>query len=177
MRKSTKWLLFGSSAGAAAALAAIYGVAMRPWHLRWGATREEVHRPMAFDDLIPQANYFATRAVTVAAPPEIVWKYVTDRSALPKNTIVRHVEENRCVLFAPPELEAEATWVVMLEPRDGGTRVISRNRARFGRRLSAVLRYLLVDPGQFVFERHWLLEIKSRAEALQKQLDVATLAS
>jgi hypothetical protein len=130
---------------------------------------------MPFDELIRRPNYSATRAITVAAPADVVWKFVTDRTALPQDTIVRHVEVNRCVVFAPPELEAEATWVVTLLPCDEGTRVVSRNRARFGRHLSAVLRYLLVDPGQFLFERQWLTQIKTRAETLQKQMKIAEL--
>jgi hypothetical protein len=164
MRRSTKWLLLGGTAGAAAALASTYGLSLRPWHLQWGATAEEAKRPMPFDELIRHPNYVATRAITVAAPPDLVWRFVTERSALPRDTVIRHLEEQRCVAFAPPEPEADASWVVVLMPVDGGTRVISRNRAHFHRRLSAVLRYLLVDPGQFLFERQWLLSIKERAE-------------
>ncbi len=168
-------MVLGGSAGAAAALAAVYGLTLRPWHLRWGATREELRRPMPFDELIPRPNYFATRAISIAAAPEVVWKCVTDRTALPHDTIVRHAEQNRCVVFAPPELEAEATWVVTLDPNEEGTRVVSRNRARFGNRVTALLRYLLVDPGQFLFERQWLTAIRTRAEALQQQMQVAEL--
>jgi hypothetical protein len=175
MQKSTKWLLVGGTAGTASALVAAYGTMVRPWHLTWGATFEEAHRAMPFDELIPDPNYVATRAITVDAPAEIVWKYVTERSSLPVDTIVRHVEMNRCVVFAPPELEAEATWVVTLEPRDGATRVVSRNRAHFGHTLSAIVRYLLVDVGQFWFERRWLLRVKARSEALQNQMKITEL--
>lgn len=158
-------MLAGVSAGAAAAAAAAYGMIARPWHLRWGATREELSAPMPFDGLIPDANYFATRAITIEATPEQVWPFVTDVSVLPHGTIIRRAEENRCVVFAPPEVEAEATWVVVLEPKGSATRLVSRNRARFPGRLSSVMRYLLVDPGQFVFERNWMLNVKARAEA------------
>ncbi|MGZ5431532.1 MAG: hypothetical protein ACXWH7_01295 [Thermoanaerobaculia bacterium] len=164
MRKSTKWMLAGASAGAAAAATAAYGLIARPWHLRWGATREELTAPMPFDGLIPDANYFATRAITIEATPDLVWPFVIDLSVLPAGTIIRRAEEKQSVVFAPPEVEAEATWVVVLEPRGNATRLVSRNRARFPGRLRAVMRYLLVDPGQFLFERDWMLNVKARAE-------------
>ena len=174
MRKSTKWLLLGASAGSAAALAAAYGTAVRAWHLRWGATTEEVRRPMPFDELIERPNYFTTRAITIDATPEEIWPLLCDTSTLPAGTIVRHAEENQWIAFAPPEIEAEATWVVMLLPlEDGRTRVISRIRARFFHRISSILRYLLVDPGQFVVERKWLLGLQ--AHASHDQMQVAEL--
>jgi len=164
MRARTKWLIVGGSAGAAAAAASAYGLSVRAWHLRWGATEEEIARPMPFDELIPQPNYVATRAITVDAPPENVWPLLTDTRGLPKGTLIRRVEEGRAIVFAPPEVEAEATWVVVLEPQaDGKTRLISRNRARFRHTFAAVLRYMLVDPGHFLVERKWLLGIREKA--------------
>jgi hypothetical protein len=167
MRRSTKWLLAGGSAGATAMFAGLYGLLVRPWHLRWGATDDELRRPMPFDELIGSPNYFATRAITVTATPDIVWPLLLDRHALPPGTAVRSMEENRFVAFAPPEDEAEATWVVVLEPLESGrTRIISRNRARFPARAAAIVRYLLVDPAHFMFERYWLRALASRAERL-----------
>jgi hypothetical protein len=174
MRRSTKWWLAGASAGTAAALWAAYGLSVRPRHLRWGATDEELVAAMPFDTLIPDANFFATRAITIKARPEDLWPFITDTALLPRGTIIRHAEPNRVVVFAPPEVEAESTWVVTLEPRpDGTTRVVSRNRARFGRSLAAIWRYLIVDPGQFVIERNWLLEIRERAEELAAAVPAA----
>lgn len=166
MRKSTKWLLTGSAAGATAALAAAYGLSGRAWHLRWGATDEEMARPMPFDGLIRDANFFSTRAVTIAASPETIWPLLFDATLLPKQTSIRHIDEPRALVYAPPELEAEATWVVeLVAAGDGTTRLISRNRARFMPRLRSIARYLFVDPAQFLFERQWLLTIRKRAEA------------
>jgi hypothetical protein len=42
----------------------------RPWQLTWGATPEEVSRSMPGDDLVPRPTFNATRAITIAAPPE-----------------------------------------------------------------------------------------------------------
>jgi hypothetical protein len=49
---------------------------LRPWHLTWGATDDEVAAPMAGDGLLPRAQYRATRAITISAPPEEVWPWL-----------------------------------------------------------------------------------------------------
>jgi len=48
----------------------------RPWALTWGATDDEVARTMPGDDVLAHAAFSATRAVTVAAPPEQVWPWI-----------------------------------------------------------------------------------------------------
>jgi hypothetical protein len=48
----------------------------RPWHLRWGATDQEVQGPMPGDELVPTASLNATRAITIDAPPELVWPWI-----------------------------------------------------------------------------------------------------
>jgi hypothetical protein len=48
----------------------------RHWHLRWGATDEEVQGPMPGDELVPKAPLNATRAITIDAPPELVWPWI-----------------------------------------------------------------------------------------------------
>jgi hypothetical protein len=48
----------------------------RRWHLRWGTTDDEVHRPMPGDELVPKASFNATRAITIDAPPELVWPWI-----------------------------------------------------------------------------------------------------
>jgi hypothetical protein len=60
----------------AAAGVAAYIYAVRPWHRRWGASDEEVDRPLPGDDLVPDANFETTRAITVSAPPEAVWPWL-----------------------------------------------------------------------------------------------------
>jgi hypothetical protein len=49
---------------------------LRPWHLRWGARPEEVRAPMPGDEVVPRAQFNATRAVTISAPPEAVWPWI-----------------------------------------------------------------------------------------------------
>ena len=56
-------------------------------------------------------------------------------------------------------------WTFVLEPRDGGTRLVSRNRFRLPT-LAARLGMLPMEPASLVMERKMLLGIKERAEAL-----------
>jgi hypothetical protein len=48
----------------------------RHWHLRWGATNAEVALAMPGDEIVPDASFTATRAITIAAPPELVWPWI-----------------------------------------------------------------------------------------------------
>jgi hypothetical protein len=48
----------------------------RPWHMRWGATEAEVREVMPGDDIVHRAQFNATRAITIEAPPEQVWPWI-----------------------------------------------------------------------------------------------------
>jgi hypothetical protein len=48
----------------------------RSWHLRWGATDDEVRAAMPGDDVVPIASFNTTRAITIDAPPERVWPWI-----------------------------------------------------------------------------------------------------
>ncbi|MBS1795561.1 MAG: hypothetical protein JSS81_17025 [Acidobacteria bacterium] len=63
-----------SAVGLGAAAAYIYGV--RPWHLRWGATDEEVRAHLPGDEIKPSAGIQVTHAVTIDAPANVVWKWL-----------------------------------------------------------------------------------------------------
>ena len=64
-RKRAGTALVAATAGGLAT----YLLRVRPWHLHWGATDEEMVRPMAGDELVPQPTYVTNRAVTVWARP------------------------------------------------------------------------------------------------------------
>jgi hypothetical protein len=49
---------------------------IRPWHLRWGATDEEVTQWLPGDDVRPNAEDQVTHAITIDAPPDDVWKWL-----------------------------------------------------------------------------------------------------
>lgn len=54
----------------------------RGWHLRWGATPVEVAGPLPGDGLVPGAQFVATRAITIDAPPEAVWPWLVQVGCL-----------------------------------------------------------------------------------------------
>lgn len=49
---------------------------VRPWHMRWGATDAEVAAAMPGDDVVAGAQFNATRAITIGAPPANVWPWI-----------------------------------------------------------------------------------------------------
>ena len=61
----------------AAAVATILYVRYgRPRQLTWGATPTEVARALPGDNLVQAPTFNATRAITVAAPPERIWPWL-----------------------------------------------------------------------------------------------------
>ena len=54
----------------------VYLRVIRPWQLRWGATDDEVRRVIPGDELVARPTFNATRAVTVAAPPSVIWPWI-----------------------------------------------------------------------------------------------------
>jgi hypothetical protein len=54
----------------------VYLLALRPWHLRWGATSEETRMSMPGDELVPQPVWECTRAVSIRAPATEVWPWL-----------------------------------------------------------------------------------------------------
>ncbi|MEO8967075.1 MAG: SRPBCC family protein [Solirubrobacteraceae bacterium] len=49
---------------------------MRARYLRWGSTDEELNIALPGDELVPDADLTATRAITVRAPPDGVWPWI-----------------------------------------------------------------------------------------------------
>lgn len=62
--------------GGIGALAAAYVFGVRPWHLRWGATENEISEWLPGDEIMPEADVQVTHAITIDAPPEEVWKWL-----------------------------------------------------------------------------------------------------
>jgi hypothetical protein len=48
----------------------------RRWHLRWGASPDEIAEALPGDDFLPYAQYRSTRAITIDTPPEVVWPWL-----------------------------------------------------------------------------------------------------
>jgi len=49
---------------------------LRPWHTRWGATSGEVRCAIPGDEQLPRAQFQATRAISIAAPPCEVYQWI-----------------------------------------------------------------------------------------------------
>jgi hypothetical protein len=62
-------LLLGG--GSLAALAAT-----RRWHQHWGATDQEITKPLPGDDLIAECKLDSTHAITIQAPAERIWPWL-----------------------------------------------------------------------------------------------------
>jgi hypothetical protein len=75
-RKSRVRLMFGLGATAFVGYRLV-----RPWQQRWGATGEEVNEALPGDDLISEAAGQITRAITIAAPREVVWSWLVQLGA------------------------------------------------------------------------------------------------
>ncbi|RIK34632.1 MAG: hypothetical protein DCC55_32800 [Chloroflexi bacterium] len=50
--------------------------AVRPWYMRWGATTAEAAMPLAGDRFIPSNAVVSTRAITIHAPADRVWRWM-----------------------------------------------------------------------------------------------------
>jgi hypothetical protein len=74
IHRTARIAVWGAVAGAG--LLAAYARLVRPWALRWGATAEEAARPLPGDRLVAKADYVATRAITIDAPPHQVWPWL-----------------------------------------------------------------------------------------------------
>ncbi len=57
-------------------LVAFFYSVYRPWQLSWGATADEVTRPMVGDGLVENPTFNATRAVTVNTAAERIWPWI-----------------------------------------------------------------------------------------------------
>jgi hypothetical protein len=61
---------------ATAAVAASYAFLIRPWHLHWGATDEEVKEPLPGDEVVSHPRLEATHAITIDAPASDIWPWL-----------------------------------------------------------------------------------------------------
>jgi hypothetical protein len=66
------------------AAGASYFFVVRPCHLRWGATDEEIARPMPWDEHVNRPTYVSNRAITINAVPKAVWPWLAQMGELPR---------------------------------------------------------------------------------------------
>jgi hypothetical protein len=59
-----------------ALLGSVYAFLIRPAQLHWGATPEELARPMPEDNIVAHPVFDATRVITIHATPETIWPWL-----------------------------------------------------------------------------------------------------
>jgi hypothetical protein len=90
----------------------------RPWHLRWGATDAEVTSPMPGDELLPDAQYKTTRAISINAPPGAVWPWLVQvgggRAGFYSNDLLDNLGRSSATTVVPALQHLETDqWVPM----------------------------------------------------------------
>jgi hypothetical protein len=53
-----------------------YWLGLRPWHIRWGATDEEIRQPLPGDEIVQHPRNWSTRAISIDAPTAAVWPWI-----------------------------------------------------------------------------------------------------
>jgi hypothetical protein len=66
----------GLAAGAATIAILGHRFVYEPWRRRWYAGPDESSRPLPGDELVPDAEFDQTMAVTIGAPPSSVWPWL-----------------------------------------------------------------------------------------------------
>jgi hypothetical protein len=74
--RTIKSLTLISAVLVVAALVIVYTALIRPWHMRWGATDEELALSLPGDSFIPRNTIVSTRALTIHAPAAVVWPWL-----------------------------------------------------------------------------------------------------
>ncbi len=57
-------------------LTLLYLLVLRPWHLRWGATDNDLALSLPADSLVTNPDFNATRGITINSTPEEIWKWI-----------------------------------------------------------------------------------------------------
>jgi hypothetical protein len=99
--------------------------------------------------------------------PELQHPEVGETFSLGSNRMRMDRVESERVLAWRSE-DGNWVWTFVLQPRDGGTRLISRNRFRVPK-LVARIGMLPMEPGSLIMERKMLRGIKQRAEHLSSE--------
>jgi hypothetical protein len=76
----SRWRRAGRAAGEVIAWSLVVyvglGAILWPWHRRWGATGEEQSRTFPGDAVLRNSRCELTHAVTIDAPPDVVWAWL-----------------------------------------------------------------------------------------------------
>ena len=92
--------------------------AFRKRHLRWGSTSEEVTTTLPGDEFLPNAQFNATRAITVNAPPDAVWPWLvqvgSQRAGWYSNDLLDNLGRRSATTIVPAFQSLEVgQWIPM----------------------------------------------------------------
>jgi hypothetical protein len=133
MSRTTACRVVLAAAAGGAGLLAVYVRCIRPRTMRWGATDEEVARPLPGDEVVAGPGFRATRAITIQARPEHIWPWLLqigsgragwysydriDNGGVPSaQTIAPEIQPLTVGDFVPMVVgEQVGVWVRELEP-------------------------------------------------------------
>jgi hypothetical protein len=121
----------GVVALASAAIVGAYVGAVLPRISRWGASDDEIIRPLPGDDLVRNPKVEATRAVTVEAPPADVWPWLLQiglgRGGLYSYDFLENLirlDLHSVDRVVPEFQDLKVGDVVRIMPGEGGFRVV-----------------------------------------------------
>lgn len=95
MTRKWRGLIGATAVGASAAAVAAYMGFVRRWHLRWGATDDEIAREMPLDAEVPDPTYVTNRAITIRALPEEIWPWIVQMGELPRGGFYSYLAVER----------------------------------------------------------------------------------
>jgi hypothetical protein len=118
------------------------GLALLRWGTRWGSTADERARRMPGDEYLeggPRARVAMTRAVSISAPPERVWPWISQLGRGAGWYSVDWLDNGRkvsawhMVSWIPEPRLGDATAIGYLRHIDTGRSVAGHRRSRPGR--------------------------------------------
>jgi hypothetical protein len=141
-------------------------VGARRWHQHWGATAEEIARPLPGDDLIPSSRLDSTHAITIKAPAERIWPWLAqmgygDRAGTYSYDLFERSVGRNLSRIDPEIPSLIAGGTMPFYPGAPMTvSVADPPHAKW-----APFMWLLVEPAHFVMGRRQLIGLRERAEA------------
>jgi hypothetical protein len=134
MKKKSKLKKVSLLAGAAAAAAVLYPLAIRPWFLRWGATDDDLKVEWPGDELTPGRENAATRAITINASASEVWAWIVqlgqDRGGFYSYTWLENLfgcrmhNANKIIPEFQQRQEGDTVWLTPPERYCGKARLV-----------------------------------------------------
>lgn len=114
--------------GLMAALLLIYIFLIRPWHLHWGASKDEVKMILPGDEIVSKPDFNATRGISINATADTIWKWIIqigskragwysidwmDNAGIPSSSEImpefQHIETGQFIPFTPDQ--KNGMWV------------------------------------------------------------------